>query len=164
MEGHVRDPEADPLQEAAHLAVGVFPDVAEVAGRVDEVELVVEDGGVEALKGTWQMVSGTRPGNVAIPEDEVKQFTMVIDDSTLTHRKDGKDYGGPRSYTIDPAKTPKEIDLEYKEGAAAGARRLGIYELDGDTLKISLGSPDRRPTGFDPKSRWGMGVYKRLAR
>jgi uncharacterized protein (TIGR03067 family) len=52
--------------------------------------------------------------------------------------------------TLDPTKTPKAIDFEITSGTYKGVVYLGIYELDGDTLRICFAMPDRpvRPTEF----------------
>ena len=50
------------------------------------------------------------------------------------------------TFEINPVKKPKTMDLSFRRD---GEDVLGkcIYELDGDTLKVSYGEPDR-PTGF----------------
>ena len=50
-------------------------------------------------------------------------------------------------FTIDPTKKPKTIDYKMTEGPTKGKTHLGIYELDGDTVKFCFaahgeGTPD----------------------
>jgi uncharacterized protein (TIGR03067 family) len=40
------------------------------------------------------------------------------------------------TYKLDPTKTPKSIDCLLSEGPYKGLVVAGIYELNGDTLKI----------------------------
>ena len=72
--------------------------------------------------------------------------------------------GGPygRSYrlTLRPEANPKEIDLAllgddgqpatFTHGSGRGREVMlhGIYEIDGDGVKVAL-SPEKRPTSFD---------------
>jgi uncharacterized protein (TIGR03067 family) len=51
---------------------------------------------------------------------------------------------------IDAARNPKTIDLEIMAGEYKGIVYLGIYELDGDTLRLCFALPDRpvRPSEF----------------
>lgn len=55
------------------------------------------------------------------------------------------------SYTIDPTKSPKQIDLvETADGKKFNCP--GIYEIDGDTLKLAIANaPHGRPRAFDGK-------------
>jgi uncharacterized protein (TIGR03067 family) len=52
-------------------------------------------------------------------------------------------------FTIDPTKKPKTIDYMVLEGLTKGKKQLGIYELDGDTVKFCFAVPDKeRPKDF----------------
>jgi uncharacterized protein (TIGR03067 family) len=54
--------------------------------------------------------------------------------------------------TLDPTKKPKTIDYTMTEGVNKGKQQLGIYELDGDTLKSCFAAPGaERPTDFTGK-------------
>jgi hypothetical protein len=53
---------------------------------------------------------------------------------------------------VDPSKKPKTIDYDVIDGPAKGKKLLGIYELEGDTLKSCFAAPDaERPTDFTGK-------------
>jgi uncharacterized protein (TIGR03067 family) len=63
---------------------------------------------------------------------------------------------------IDPAKRPKAIDLTPTEGEHKGQTARGIYEVEGDTLKICFAEPDKpRPTEFTGKTEATLAVFKR---
>jgi uncharacterized protein (TIGR03067 family) len=51
------------------------------------------------------------------------------------------------TWKVNPNKTPKEIDLL----AAGNDVRKGLYQLDGDTLKVAvtIAKKEERPTAFD---------------
>jgi uncharacterized protein (TIGR03067 family) len=64
---------------------------------------------------------------------------------------------------IDPSKKPKHSDATFTEGELT-AKTLGIYEVDGDNMKICYGLPGKdRPTEFSSKPGSGqvLIVYKR---
>jgi uncharacterized protein (TIGR03067 family) len=58
---------------------------------------------------------------------------------------------GPVS--VDPGKSPKEIDINFNkgDGGAAKGEFKGIYELQDKTLTICLGSDQMRPTALESK-------------
>jgi len=62
------------------------------------------------------------------------------------------------TYRLDPRPKPRHIEMTGTEGDAAGKLALGIYALDGDTLKICYTMPGtERPTAFESKP--GSGAF-----
>lgn len=60
---------------------------------------------------------------------------------------------------MDGAKNPKTIDMIFTEGPEKGKTSLGIYELDGDNLKICLGLVGRdRPKEYLTKQNSGHAL------
>jgi uncharacterized protein (TIGR03067 family) len=78
-----------------------------------------------------------------------------------------KESGGKVLYKIDkvdPTKKPKQIDLTLVQEKGEGKPALGIYELEGDDLKLLIGDPapsPRRPTAFDSELGIVLFVLKR---
>ena len=68
------------------------------------------------------------------------------------------------TFKLNPAAKPKELDITGIEGPNKGKTFLGIYERDGDTLRIcyDLGGKDR-PTEFKTKegTQLFLVTYKR---
>jgi uncharacterized protein (TIGR03067 family) len=66
---------------------------------------------------------------------------------------------------IDAAKKPKTIDTEVTAGDLKGNTIQGIYEIDGDTLRVCVVLPGKceRPTEFSGKAGSGcnLTIYKR---
>lgn len=57
------------------------------------------------------------------------------------------------NYTIDPAKSPKTIDLKMTTKDGKSKARFGIYELKVNELKVSWSDdPKKRPAKFDDKA------------
>jgi uncharacterized protein (TIGR03067 family) len=69
------------------------------------------------------------------------------------------------TFKIDPSKKPKQVDMTVKEGGMGfdGKTALGVYELDGDTLKWCTNFPgaDNRPKGVDDKEGHMAVTFKR---
>src|SRR5262249_14838532 len=104
----------------------------------------------EKLQGTWTVVSMERRGKAA-PADEVNAYKVIIkgDLFTVEDKREGKEEEQLK-ITLDPTKKPKAIDL-IPQGRKKGRGTLkGIYELDGDTLKINVTKRENgeRPTAF----------------
>jgi uncharacterized protein (TIGR03067 family) len=103
------------------------------------------------LQGEWTMVSGERDG-LPFPDELRKSFKRSAkgDEATVTM---GGQLFTKAKFTLDPAKKPKAIDYSVTGGNYTGQRQLGVYELDGDTLKLCFSLPGKeRPTDFTTKT------------
>lgn len=110
-----------------------------------------------ALKGTWQVTSLEEGGN-QIPAGITSQLKHVFHDDAIVMVVGEKEKLA--QYKLDPTASPKTIDIIRKDEVA-----LGIYELEGDTLRICLAKDLRRPTKFESKSETGRNalvIFKRV--
>ncbi len=103
-----------------------------------QVDAVEKD--LRRLQGGWTfekvLVGGEKVGG----ETQPKGF--VFDGREISPDDDPKDVA---IITLDPSQTPQTIDLVYKNKE----KSLGIYEIDGDTLKLCFNAPgDPRPKTF----------------
>jgi len=117
---------------------------------------------MEKMQGEWTMASGERNGQ-AIPDEFVQSLKRTIKGNQYTVKREDEVINGG-TYTIDATKSPKAIDLKVTEGQAAGQEMHGIYELDGDTIKICYANPGKpRPTEFTAKegSEQTLATWKR---
>ena len=108
------------------------------------------------------MVSGERNGE-AIPEEYIKTGKRVSKDGETTVTF-GDMLLMKAKFTVDPSKKLKEIDYKVTGGANEGKTVLGIYEIDGDTIKFCFAAPDeKRPTDFTSKegSNRVLSVWKK---
>jgi len=81
----------------------------------------------EQVKGTWVVVVSEKGGEKQ--KGQVGERAVIDGDHITLH------WGEKRAhmrYRLDPGKRPKRIDLENEQRETAP----GIYELDGDTLRI----------------------------
>jgi uncharacterized protein (TIGR03067 family) len=119
-------------------------------------------GGDKAkLKGKWQMQSFV--GETTKGPEETSKVVLEIGDDKTTLYVDGK-MVRERPFTVNPGAKPKEIDLVDSKDLSQ--KSLGIYELDGDNLKlcVSEGKNAKRPSEFKPdrESRATVLTFKRI--
>lgn len=103
----------------------------------------------ENIQGIWTVVSAERDGK-KMPEKETKNVKVTFKDGVMSVSREARDEKA--GYKLDPAKKPKTIDFtpdqDKKEKPA-----LGIYELDGDNLKLCWSKEGgARPTEFVSKA------------
>ena len=147
------------------LRTAFFIALVTVAGvslaRAEENEAAKKDK--EKLQGEWSMVSGTSDGQ-EIPEEYRKQMKRACKGDELTVTV-GEQLVMKAKITLDASTKPKTIDYEVTDGPNKGKKQLGIYELDGDTLKSCFAAPgDERPKEFTSKEgeKRIFSVWKRV--
>lgn len=105
---------------------------------------------LKAVAGTWKPISAENNGYKASQEDLKGIRWIRGSDGKWAMRRGGKTILVWTVKKIDATKKPKTIDIEVATGEHKGVIYLGIYELDGDTLRICFALPDRpeRPIKF----------------
>jgi uncharacterized protein (TIGR03067 family) len=112
------------------------------------------------MEGNWKVTSLVMNGKPA-PAKEYERVKAVIKGSTLTLEGGGKDENV--SFTLNPKKNPREIDMTVK-----GEKKKipGIYKVDSTTLTLcfSKAGKDPRPKTFDTKDKasYTLIVFKRV--
>lgn len=110
---------------------------------------------LESFAGAWEIVT-------VKPERDARGARRLVFRKDLTYAaldKDGKELWSG-TFELDPTATPKIWDHRSHESQAEGGDVLGIYELNGDQLRVCCvlgvwkdkqwqGKP--RPTSFDSK-------------
>ena len=107
---------------------------------------------LDQMQGTWNLVSAMEDGK-ALPEDHVKQTTIVIRDNTFRFpglAEDATSKAG--TFKLDTTKNPKEMDSSSEDNKVS----LGIYELEPDSYKICF-APAGKPRPSDFSSKPGTG-------
>jgi uncharacterized protein (TIGR03067 family) len=113
----------------------------------------------DKLQGTWSVASAIDNGKAA-PADKTKGVTVTFKGDKMIISMQGKDEKMEGTFTVDSTKKPKEMDVDFGKGM----KGTGIYEFDGDSLKIAHGEfGDARPKTFDSKegSKVSVMVLKR---
>jgi uncharacterized protein (TIGR03067 family) len=140
--------------------IGAFVAVLVLAGTVAAQDANKKE--MALLDGEWSMVSGQANGQ-DMPKEFVSTGKRVAKDGEVTISIGGQVFFKAK-FTIDATKKPKTIDYVMTEGFTKGQKQLGIYELDGDTVKFCFAAPDKdRPKDFTAKegSQRTLSVWKR---
>lgn len=116
----------------------------------------------EKLQGTWEVIRVEQAGQ-KVPESApiYKRIYVFNGDKTFVRGEEGNRQSEAK-YRLDSSKTPKEIDLLVPD-----ATLKGIYEIEGDELKLHIGGPagdEDRPNDFSTRSgsRSRLVVYRRV--
>jgi uncharacterized protein (TIGR03067 family) len=119
---------------------------------VSQVSSSVEED-MKRLQGGWT-VKSIEVSGMPVPEDKIGGRDGAFEgDQYLIH-----DFR--LMVKIDPTKKPKTIDMNGKDGNGMPLSMVGIYDLNGDTLKICFAKPGStdRPTKFQTKAKSGESL------
>jgi uncharacterized protein (TIGR03067 family) len=108
---------------------------------------------LESLRGTWSIARAIHDGHVSSPEKTKSvKLTFAADKFTVHGEK-----GMESVFKLNPSKKPCEIDVTPGSGPDKGMTLKGIYDLNGDELKLCIAKPGRdRPTEFTSKENTGV--------
>jgi uncharacterized protein (TIGR03067 family) len=124
----------------AVLAVGVTWMTADARAAAGEKKGDKSD--LDRFQGSWTIASLTKDG-MEVPEDFLKDIKVVITGEKMSINIMGKDIKA--TFKLDPTKKPKQIDLKIDDQKETG---IGIYVIDGDTIKICASEGKDRPKEF----------------
>jgi uncharacterized protein (TIGR03067 family) len=107
---------------------------------------------LKKLQGTWKasraLPKGKKVPKVSRAFHQLKliitgnKYVLKTADTTILEA----------TFTLDPTKKPRRIDLHFTGGPVKGETRLGIYEVSRNTLTIELGRSSKdRPRKFSAK-------------
>jgi len=136
------------------LAIGlfVFASQAKADDKADK----------EKFQGEWSLVTLEENGeSQKITEESDHYIKLKIEgDKFMVGLKNG-DHDA--TFAVDPSKKPKTIDVTLKGGDQDGKVMKGFYELDCDTLKNCIGTPEAplRPAEFKSKDAVKVFTFQR---
>jgi uncharacterized protein (TIGR03067 family) len=113
---------------------------------------------LKKFQGTWTFESVVVDGKKesSVWGEELKNLKITFAGNKFTVKK-GDKVVQAGTQKLDPSKSPKAVDATVTEGNGKGRKMLGIYEIEGDILKVCF-DPEgkKRPTEF--KSTAGSGI------
>ncbi len=131
----------------------------------------------EQLRGEWTLVRETTANGVvhtygAAGESIIGHWTLTFDGEKFVTEEDYTDpsYIIAGTFALDTNQRPKRIDLAVVEVDSLadrelkGLSRLGVYELDGDHLKLCLAryGVAQRPAGFGYGKNYSTYEFHRM--
>src|SRR5947209_5481399 len=114
---------------------------------------------LQRLEGTWVQVSVEESGKSATSHPE--QLIIAGEQWIVS----GVEFAA--TFSVDPTKEPKQIDVVMHGSGSTTFRLPGIYKLEGDTLTVSMSRDmsghGKRPAEFStkPGDPFSVIVYKR---
>jgi uncharacterized protein (TIGR03067 family) len=138
-----------------HLATWTIAGALLLAGGPDITDAIKKDKA--ALQGTWKVTASESKGE-KVPAEDIKGLFLIFRGDAILIREGGKTAEN-FAYLLDPTKKIKEIDLTVKVGAQKGRLDRGIYQLDGDSLRICIQSNKDEPRPREFRSRAGSDLW-----
>ncbi len=108
-------------------------------------------GDDDLLRGLWQVKSASALGKHYALETTRDQVWAIADGTIHIRYNDGSQ--DEWTYKLDPTANPRAIDVQSKSGIHRDSPGGGIYEINGDTLRLAMywGKPGQRPEAFEVK-------------
>jgi uncharacterized protein (TIGR03067 family) len=114
---------------------------------------------VKLLEGRWKVVELESDGNKA-PVEALKDGAWIFKGDEISFNDPNAP--GKSRFKVDPAKSPKEIDIIGLDGPQKGKALQGIYRLVDGKLTICIrdlaAAAKGRPTEFVTKADSGLGL------
>jgi RNA polymerase sigma factor (sigma-70 family) len=102
----------------------------------------------DLLRGLWTIKRAEAQGKHIAVETSEDQVWAIADGTIHIRYNDGS--VDEWTFKLDPTASPRAIDVKSKSGIHSDRPAFGIYEVKGDTLRVSIhwGQPAWRPEAF----------------
>jgi uncharacterized protein (TIGR03067 family) len=121
-----------------------------------ELELAIKKDKA-ALQGTWKVTASVSKGEKS-SADDIKNLFLIFKGDAILVREGGKTEE-KFSYSLDPLKTTKELDLTLKVGPQKGRVDRAIYKIEGDKLTICIQTNKDAPRPREFRSPVGSELW-----
>lgn len=131
-----------------------------IAGRVPEAESPAE-AETRWIAGEWRVKSVQTNDAELFKPEELAEARIVFNGKTATVKNMKVLWMGDFTFTLDPTKTPKEIDVVFPGGPQRDKTYKGIYVIRQKEMLIGLRLLEThlpRPAGYFPTR--GSGLYR----
>jgi uncharacterized protein (TIGR03067 family) len=89
----------------------------------------------DRIQGKWKITAQVEEGKPSPPARYEKMCLRFTADKMIAVERDEKHEA---TYKLGPRRTPPAIEITPDDGPSKGEQARGIYQLDGDRLKICL--------------------------
>jgi uncharacterized protein (TIGR03067 family) len=104
----------------------------------------------QGFQGSWKAVAIQHADGHQASKDEVQNTRLVIEGNKFTLR--GKNIAISGRFSVNPANTPKSIDVLLPSKEGPETEFLGIYQMQGDMRRSCFALPGKeRPRQFSPE-------------
>jgi uncharacterized protein (TIGR03067 family) len=110
---------------------------------------------LEKLQGDWICIAQELAGkDMSASDVKLMNRRLTVKGTKLVMSRVMKEAFGKYEgrFDVNPTVTPCELDLTGKNPSGAYIEKIGIYELNGDTLRLCWGDPkvnSKRPEKFE---------------
>jgi uncharacterized protein (TIGR03067 family) len=133
------------------LSYQVFLVLVGLGAQVGPPKVSPEQVEMKTLEGTWIIQSATLDGKQIGKEKGGAGSFIFAGDKLTMKTLQGKEE--VVRYNVGPSKKPKTIDFSPEDKKPKSGLGKGIYQIEGDILKLCVGPPDTRPTEFNDKGQ-----------
>jgi uncharacterized protein (TIGR03067 family) len=118
---------------------------------------------LQGLQGTWKLVAMERGGKKAPDEliQKLNQRLIIKGNKIALIRADKKHEA---TFKVDAAARPAAIDLTLDTSDKGMVVLHGVYQLDGDTLRWSVGRERPRALASAAGTKHRVDIYRRTTR
>lgn len=110
---------------------------------------------LQRFQGSWN-VEAWEEGGKTLAAADLKTRGVFFGANLFLFRRDQKVHQAG-AVQLDPGKAPRTVNLSVREGEGKDDVMLGIYSLDGDTLKLCYDPTGQaRPKDFKPDAKDGF--------
>lgn len=119
----------------------------------------------ELILGTWKVDTFDTAGGGGPPAEEAEKIRFVFERGgqlRMAGGPTGREMTG--TFRLDPAANPKAIDLTLSRPDGAEENVFGLYQLDGDTLRLCFGSggDEQRPQEIAATRSTPLVTFRRV--
>jgi len=122
------------------------------------------DADLKAMVGKWQITKAELGGKDLTEHLKAMKFEITEGGKYTAQLGEEKDAG---SFTVDPAKSPRQMTIKTTGGPAMGTTMKAVYKIDGDAMTICYDhnrEAQKHPEKFESKEGTTLLLitYKRM--